>query len=156
MEWPLAYLITFRTYGTWLPGDERGYVDAQHSSWAEPYRMPDPDREDEMRGLMRHPSVLLTDVQRRSVLEAIHERCLHTGWQVMAANVRTNHVHVVLTAAERPEPVMDSLKRWATRRLRQADPALHDRRVWARHGSTRHLWKDDAVARAVEYVLEQQ
>ena len=27
----LGYLITFRTYGTWLPGDERGFVDhARH------------------------------------------------------------------------------------------------------------------------------
>jgi len=29
---PLAYLITFRSYGTWLHGDERGSVDrfSQH------------------------------------------------------------------------------------------------------------------------------
>ena len=25
-EFPLAYLITFRTYGTWLHGDERGSI----------------------------------------------------------------------------------------------------------------------------------
>ncbi|HEX9659180.1 MAG TPA: hypothetical protein VGA18_02730, partial [Rhodothermales bacterium] len=28
---PLAYLITFTTYGTWLHGDERGSVDPGHS-----------------------------------------------------------------------------------------------------------------------------
>ena len=26
-EFPLAYLLTFRTYGTWHHGDERGSVD---------------------------------------------------------------------------------------------------------------------------------
>ncbi len=26
-QWPLAYLITFRTYGTWLHGDERYSID---------------------------------------------------------------------------------------------------------------------------------
>jgi hypothetical protein len=28
---PLAYLITFPTYGTWLHGDERGSVDRDHN-----------------------------------------------------------------------------------------------------------------------------
>ena len=27
---PLAYLITFNTYGTWLHGDRRGSVDSNH------------------------------------------------------------------------------------------------------------------------------
>lgn len=30
---PLAYLITFRTYGTWLHGDERGSVDKNHNKF---------------------------------------------------------------------------------------------------------------------------
>jgi hypothetical protein len=33
---PLAYLITFRCYGTWLHGDERGSVDRfrNQSQWS--------------------------------------------------------------------------------------------------------------------------
>ena len=27
MPAPLAYLITWTTYGTWLPGDQRGWVE---------------------------------------------------------------------------------------------------------------------------------
>src|SRR3954465_9461649 len=30
---PLAYFITFRCYGTWLPGDERGWVDRRHNQF---------------------------------------------------------------------------------------------------------------------------
>src|SRR5258707_2268858 len=30
-EFPLAYLITLRTYGTWLHGDERGSMDRKHN-----------------------------------------------------------------------------------------------------------------------------
>ncbi len=32
-EFPLAYLITFRTYGTWLHGDERGSIDRYHNRY---------------------------------------------------------------------------------------------------------------------------
>ena len=33
---PLAYLITFRTYGTWLHGDARGSVDREHNVFGTP------------------------------------------------------------------------------------------------------------------------
>jgi hypothetical protein len=33
----LAYLITFRSYGTWLHGDNRGSVDRFHNRFGEPY-----------------------------------------------------------------------------------------------------------------------
>ena len=28
MQPPLAYFLTWTTYGTWLPGDERGWIEA--------------------------------------------------------------------------------------------------------------------------------
>jgi len=37
---PLAYLITFRCHGTWLPGDERGSVDRFHNRYKSPYIEP--------------------------------------------------------------------------------------------------------------------
>jgi hypothetical protein len=30
MPEPLAYFFTWSTYGTWLPGDERGWVEYRH------------------------------------------------------------------------------------------------------------------------------
>jgi hypothetical protein len=46
---PLAYLITFRAYGTWLHGDKRGSVNRFHNRFGTPfiapsvYRRLDPD-----------------------------------------------------------------------------------------------------------------
>ena len=34
---PLGYLITFRCYGTWLHGDERGSIDRFHNRYKTPY-----------------------------------------------------------------------------------------------------------------------
>ena len=39
---PLAYLITFRSYGTWLHGDKRGSVDRFHNHYS--YLPPDEER----------------------------------------------------------------------------------------------------------------
>jgi hypothetical protein len=33
---PLAYLITFNTYGSWLHGDRRGSVDRFHNRYGTP------------------------------------------------------------------------------------------------------------------------
>ena len=33
-EFPLAYFISFRTYGTWLHGDERFSVDRKQNKYA--------------------------------------------------------------------------------------------------------------------------
>jgi hypothetical protein len=37
---PLAYLISFRTYGTWLHGDKCGSIDRFHNRYRSPYIPP--------------------------------------------------------------------------------------------------------------------
>jgi hypothetical protein len=34
---PLAYFISFRSYGTWLHGDKRGAIDRVHNRYRTPY-----------------------------------------------------------------------------------------------------------------------
>jgi hypothetical protein len=48
------------------------------------------------------------------------------------------------------------MKAWSTRRLRDAGEIETTTRLWSRHGSTRFLWSDRAVQRAVAYVAEWQ
>ena len=38
---PLAYLITFRCYGTWLHGDTRGSIARFRNNYKSPYIAPD-------------------------------------------------------------------------------------------------------------------
>ena len=51
---------------------------------------------------------------------------------------------------------MNSLKSWATRRLREAGLLNGETRPWGRHGSTHYLWTVKEVQRATLYVLEAQ
>ena len=59
-----------------------------------------------------------------------------------------------LEADPAPERVMRDFKARASRLLNEHEPQRRNR--WARHGSTKYLWKDEQVVGAVRYVLHQQ
>ncbi len=153
---PLGYLITFPTYGTWLHGDERGSVDRNHNIPGTPLLDPAPARQRGEAERLKHGPVLLDAPHRTVVHQAIVDVVQHRGWTLQALNVRTNHVHVVVSADQTPERVMNVLKSWATRRMVEAGVLPAGQKAWARHGSTRYLWKPDQVEGACCYVVERQ
>ena len=75
---------------------------------------------------------------------------------MLAAHVRSNHVHVIVEAGIRPERIMNEFKSYASRALNQLTSEEPDRKRWARHGSTRWLWKDEDVRKALRYVIDEQ
>ena len=153
-EFPLAYLITFRTFGTWLHGDERGSVTRQPKSIRESKRrdINIPLRE-RMTEKMDTEPVVLDRTQRKVVQDAIREVCHHRGYVLYALNVRSNHGHVVVHANAKPERVSDSMKGYATRRLRELGLVDANQQIWSRGRSRRYLWKSRHVEAAVDYVL---
>jgi REP element-mobilizing transposase RayT len=93
--------------------------------------------------------------QRLVVHRTICEVCDVRQWTLLALNVRTNHVHVVLSGTSEPEAMMTTLKAWATRRLREAQLVPIGDCLWSRHGSTKYLWNGSAVEAACAYVRDQ-
>jgi REP element-mobilizing transposase RayT len=93
--------------------------------------------------------VVLDDARRATVDLAITDECAFRDWMLHAAAVRTNHVHVVVSGDATPERMLITLKGSATARLLKAGLAEKGSPTWARHGSTRYLWDEDAVAEAV-------
>ena len=47
---------------------------------------------------MLQPAYYLDEERRQIVLEALQQVCSHRQWTLLAAHVRTNHVHAVLEA----------------------------------------------------------
>jgi REP element-mobilizing transposase RayT len=105
---------------------------------------------------MLQPPYLLDSEGRAAVLSALQGLCAHRGWSLLAAHVRTNHVHTIVEANVRPEKIMNEFKSYASRELNRLDRDGADRKRWARHGSTRWLWKDEDVRQALQYVVEEQ
>src|SRR5262245_498199 len=75
------------------------------------------------------------------------------GGPLMAFNVRTNHVHTVVSANRCSKLVLNAFKANATRQLRQDGLWLHNFGPWVRKGSRIKLWNERSIARAIDYVL---
>ena len=150
-------------YGSWLPGDERGWVEKPGNI------MPsDPERESEAAERMHESEVSLNPEQRDLVEKTIADHCRRRGWHLHAVNCRTQHVHVVVTAPQRkPEDVQDQFKAWCTRRLKElarskasgerggAQPRVRAK-WWTEGGSKRQLYDEASLAAAIRYVIEDQ
>jgi hypothetical protein len=111
---PMGYLITFRTYGTWLHGDRRGSVDRFHNIYGTPKLPASPRRQENERRLMKMPPVKLDSRRRAAVMRSLRETCIKRKWTLWASSVRTNHVHSVVTAQCASLTVLRVLKAHAT------------------------------------------
>ena len=153
---PLAYLISFRSYGTWLHGDKRGAIDRFHNRHGTPY-LPRSEtwQHHNHKQLKTHP-LILGPRERGAVNRAVRETCETRRWVLHACNVRTNHVHAVVTANRPADLVLNALKANATRQLREDKLWLHPFSPWAHKGSKIMLWTELSVANAIDFVLTGQ
>ena len=153
-SYPLAYLITFKCYGTWVHGDARGSVDRKTFNRYGTAKMPArlSLKESDITQL-KAPSLKLDASQRAAVETAIREVCTFRQYELIAINVRTNHAHVIVAANIKPEPIMNSFKSYATRKLRSENLVSLTDKVWSRHGSTKYLWTEKHIESAIDYVL---
>ncbi len=154
---PLGYLITFRCYGTWLHGDQRGSTDRFHNRYKSPHLAASPRRQSISNRLLKSQPVLLDAQQRKCVEHAIREVCAYRGWFLHTASVRTNHVHVVVsTGGIKPERALNSFKAYATRRLRADGRWKNAHSPWADRGSKKYLWNERSMSIAIDYVINGQ
>ena len=163
MPEPLAYFLTWCTYGTWLPGDERGWIEYGHG-----WQLPDVVRKLEAEARMTEDACRLDGEQRDVVERQIAETCNIRGWELHAVNCRSNHAHVVVTADQAPKIVRNQLKAWCTRRLKELEAVRHDAqgRVvdattlrenwWAERGNQRFINDSESLEAAILYVRDGQ
>lgn len=155
----LAYHIVWTMYGTWLPGDWRGWV--KKRTWG--VLPPDSQVERAARDRMAESAVLLSDEQRAIVRKTINDHCQIRGWQLHAVNVLENHVHVVVTADRDWEIVRDQFKAWCSRRLSDAACLTEKvaksagRRHWfTEGGDCEFIDSEEYLANCIVYVKELQ
>ncbi len=130
--------------------------DRRHNKPGTPLVVTHPQRLQSELSRMDQPAYLLDEPQRSRVLGVIVEVCATRQWNLLAAHVRENHVHVVVSGVEQPEKMMNAFKSYASRCLNETDPDGQGRKRWSRHGSTRYLWDRKAIEYAVHYVVAEQ
>ena len=123
----MAYLLTFSTYGSHLPGDARGSTD-RHTGW----RGREPRLEDYAWTAMCEPAFrLIRSEDRRAVRDAIAKLCAEKEWFLQALHVRTTHVHLIVETGASPALVLQSCKSYATRALK-AGSEFPRKKYWTR------------------------
>lgn len=158
---PLAYFLTWSTYGTWLPGDERGWVEYGHG-----FQPASPVRQRVAAAGMTDDPCWLDQKQRDLVEKTIEDHCNLRGWTLHAVNCRSNHLHVVVTADRDPDTVREQFKAWCTRKLKEMQKELLAGRGqdqprlrtewWTERGSDRYINDDRALEAAIQYVKDYQ
>lgn len=147
---PIAYFITWTSYGTWLPGDERG--------WRRKGRGWQPGNElfrKMAAGELKETPFILSVDDRAIVEQTVRNHCEIRGWVPHAVQARTNHVHVVVAApGYKPDTVRDQFKAWCTRKLKTTHSARE--RFWTEGGSGRWINHENDLEASVNYVNEAQ
>jgi REP element-mobilizing transposase RayT len=167
------WLLTWTTYGTWLPGDARGFVgrvhDARHPSEATRVRFEhdavgtayDADLsglERASRSRMKGDAIWLRIEQAQPLIEQFRQTAHHRRWELRAVAVLANHVHLVVGVPGDPDPadLLRDFKSYGSRVLSASGGKPASGTWWTQSGSRRKLPDDRAVRAAVEYVRTQR
>jgi REP element-mobilizing transposase RayT len=154
---PLAVFFTFRCYGTWLHGDERGSVDRHHNVYGTSRISLNKNWKNYNQAQLDRPPIELRARQRKVVEQGVRELCQKRDWQIFAINVRTNHVHAVIDIKGKDSArALAAIKAGATKRLREQRLWNMEETPWAEKGSRSKLWNVRSIAEAVDYVLNRQ
>jgi len=151
MNDPKTIFITWTTYGTWLPGDFRWWRKNHRGT-----QPPRPKLEQWCRDRMSEDAVVLNEVQRTKVEAVCREHAEIRGWVLHAVCVRSNHVHLAVTADKAPKLVRDQFKANATRVLRTEPNPIANDKVWTRGGDCELVDGDDNLERVILYITESQ
>jgi REP element-mobilizing transposase RayT len=159
------WILTWTTYGNWLPGDPRGFVSnvagptgvgVRHNAPDQPPVTDIPALRAFAAAKLVSDAVRLNVAHARSVLEQFHETVGYRGWVLEAVAIMANHIHMVVGVDGDPEPgdVLGDFKSYASRRLNREFGTRP--RWWTEDGSERKLADEAAVRAAVEYVRKQE
>lgn len=159
------WFFTWRTYGTWLPGDD-GFVGYYHTPDGrrvidnvpgEPATDAVPPLARYAREAMTGEPVLLTASQADALLGQLHETAAYRSWKIDAVAVMVNHLHLVFGVPGDPDPsaMLQCWKSYASRALNRLGPKPNAPRWFADGGSKRPLPADENRIGAIRYVRDQ-
>jgi|SRR6516165_9546358 len=161
------WLFTSTTYGTWLPGDRRGFVSNvgdKAGSWVR-HNLPSTPVDEHMEGLegyarknLKGKPIYLHKEQAEIILAQLQETAEYRKWDLLAVAIMANHFHIVVRVKGDPDPntLLRDFKSYASRALNRKWGKPESETWWTESGSKRKLPNEEAVRQAIEYVRNQQ
>ena len=167
------WLLTSTTYGTWLPGDQRGSIASVKerrsgdplSAERQEHDQPGEAWELEMPGLwnashtrMKGLPVFLTLAHAQGLLTQLQETATYRNQMLLAVAIMANHFHLVVGVTDNPDPgkILGDFKSYGSRVLNRDFGCPASGTWWTAEGSKRKLPDENALLAATNYVLHKQ
>jgi REP element-mobilizing transposase RayT len=161
------WFLTWHTYGTWLPGDRRGYVSPivddegkrivlnaleSEAAW-------DNERlRQHAKAIMKGDPILLTREMTENLADQFHETARFRGWRLLGFAILCTHVHLVVGAPGDPDPekLLGDFKAYGSRKLNSIYGKPTNGTWWVDSGSKRKLKGEAAAIATLRYVCWEQ
>ena len=139
----VGYMVTWTTYGSWLPGDKRGYI--------ENGRILEGNKQihKACEKLQKHPTVKLNQMEKEIVRTAIIKEAERIGQKIETLVVCSNHIHIA------SRPGVKSIERTVCMYKSAATRALRSRRkgpVWTKSFDKRFCFSEADFASRIKYI----
>jgi REP element-mobilizing transposase RayT len=140
----IGYMVTWTTYGTWLQGDERGYVKNGEI-------LPANDKLNSAnQNQQKFQTVKLNSSQKQIVQNTILQESHKINQKIFAIAVRSNHIHIVAgVSSEAIEQIVQRFKRMSTLYLHNA--GLNGK-VWSTGFDKRFCFTEKEIKQKIKYV----
>ena len=143
----VGYMVTWTTYGTWLQGDEMGYVKDGKVLGA------NDKLEAANREIQKFDKSVLSKMERAVVEDAIISAGKLTGHQLCAIAVCSNHVHIAARVSDDAiEKVVMRYKNMATIKLKQVGRVG---KIWTKGFDKRFCFNDNDLSKRVDYIINE-
>ena len=136
----LATMVTTTSYGSWLPGDARGYVQGGR------ILPPNPQVAEHAQCLLLREPVCFSESQQSTLFHALRTAATEFGYQLTDVAVESWHLHWIVNHGFDTVPIMAG--RLKTR-MRQA---LSCGRVWTKGYCHRCLYTEHDIEAARQYI----
>ncbi len=155
------WLLTWTTYGTWLPGDSRGSVTSvradarprtEHDQPGTAWESPLPGLHAAARAALKGPLVYLLLQQANVLPEQFRETAAYRGWLLLGAAVMVNHIHLVVGVPGDPDPenLVRDFKAYGSRTLNRRWDRPANGSWWSGGGGSRRKLPDARAVRRTE------
>jgi valyl-tRNA synthetase len=160
-----ATLLTWTTYGTWLPGEDRGSVSrapradgtqSLRNLPGEPYDRDDPQRQAAATERRQGKPLRLTPNHAPVLLSCIADTCQRHGIELLAIAILPNHVHVLCQGEQHGAEMLQVIKGNASRRLNRQFMLEGSPRWWTKSGSRRRIKGGVDLTAAIDYLKHQE
>jgi len=140
----IGYMVTWTTYGSWLPGDKRGYVRCGETLDGEKEIL---ERSKERQ---KNDTIRLNKKEKEIVKDTIIKEAERIGQIVEGISVYSNHVHLLLRPNSKS--IEDAVSRYKSVSTRALWETGRKGRIWTKRFYKSFCFDENAVIREKAYI----